>query len=102
LAELHHAITEQEGRTLLTVGGEIDMSNARDMRKLLLQTLEHAERLALDLRDVASMDSSGIAALIETLTRATAIGKSFRVTGVNERVRLALKLLCIERLLVDD
>lgn len=100
MAELRHAITRRAEGTLLTVEGEIDISNARDMRRLLLQTLENSDRLALDIRDVASMDSSGIAALIETLSKAKASGKFFQVTGVSERVRLALKLLCIENMLV--
>lgn len=99
MAELHHAIDRGQEGILLTVTGEIDMSNAREMRALLLQTLDGTERLTVDLQGVASMDSSGIAALMEALRRAEADGKSFRVAELSERVRLALRLLRIERLL---
>lgn len=100
MSELRHVITEGDGATLLAVEGEIDISNARAMRVLLLQTLERAESLALDLGAVASMDSSGIATLIEARAKAKASGKSFRITAVSDRVRLALKLLCIEQMLM--
>lgn len=100
MAELRHVITQGEGGTLLAVEGEIDISNARAMRALLLQTLEQGECLLLDLAAVASMDSSGIATLIEARAKAKASGKIFRVAAVSERVRLALKLLCIEQMLM--
>ena len=93
-------MTEGDGTILLTVEGEIDISNARAMRALLLQTLDRTASLALDLSAVASMDSSGIATLIEARTKAKAGGKSFRVAEVSERVRLALKLLCIDKMLM--
>ena len=100
MAELRHAASRCENHVMLTVEGEIDISNARAMRALLLQTLEQAEQLTLDLRAVASMDSSGIATLIEARAKARECGKSFQVTGVSERVRMALKLLCIEQTLM--
>lgn len=100
MSELLHVITQDEGTTLLAIKGEIDISNARTMRALLLQTLEQADSLSLDLTAVASMDSSGIATLIEARAKAKASGKSFRVTAVSERVHLALKLLCIEQMLM--
>lgn len=100
MSELRHYITQDEGLTRLTLEGEIDIANARALRVLLLQTLLQSESLSLDLTAVASMDSSGIATLIEARAKAKAIGKTFRVVAVSERVRLALKLLCIEQMLM--
>lgn len=102
MAELRHSLTRRTEDTLLTVEGEIDISNARDMRELLFRSLGNSDRLTLDIRKVASMDSSGIAALIETLNRAKTAGKLFEVKGVSDRVRLALKLLCIDHTLLGD
>lgn len=100
MAELSHVIVHGEGGALLSVEGEIDISNARAMRALLLQTLAETERLALDLRAVTSMDSSGIATLIEARAKAEDSGKMFQVKEVSERVRVALKLLCLDQLLM--
>lgn len=102
MAELPHTITQRDGTTLLAVEGEIDVSNARAMRTLLLQTLAQVESLAVDLGGVVSMDSSGIATLIEARAEAKASGKSFRVAAASERVRLAFKLLCIEQMLMGN
>lgn len=100
MTELRHVITHDEDGTRLCLEGEIDFANARDLRALLVQTLQQVESLLVDLTAVASMDSSGIGTLIEARAKALAIGKSFRVVAVSERVRLALKLLCIEQMLM--
>ncbi len=87
---------------MLTIAGEIDMSNARTVRDLLLSTLAASEHLRVDMAAVGSMDSSGIAALIETFNKARASGKDFGITHVSDRVHLALKLLCIEQMILHD
>lgn len=101
MAELCHAISTGETGTVLKVTGEIDISNARALRSLLLDTLDRSTALVVDLAAVASMDSSGIATLIDARSRARESGKSFHVAAVSERVGLALRLLCIEQMLMD-
>ncbi len=100
MAELHHTITHSEECTTLAFQGEIDISNARALRTILLQTLDRASRLELDLQAVTSMDSSGIATLIEAHAKAGDSGKAFRVATAGDRVRMALKLLCLDTLLM--
>lgn len=100
MSEFRHVLSETEGTALLAVEGEIDVSNARALRALLLETLGRAQSLGVDLTAVASMDSSGVATLIEARASAKASGKSFKVTAVSERVRVALKLLCLDKMLM--
>jgi anti-anti-sigma factor len=85
---------------VLAVSGEIDISNARAMRALLLKVLAETHQLKLDLGAVASMDSSGIATIIEARAKALEEGKSLLVTDASDRVRMALRLLCIDKMLM--
>lgn len=102
MAELNHTVVDDAGITTLTFTGEVDISNARALRTVLLQTLDRSSRLELDLQAVNSMDSSGIATLVEIRNKAEDLGKEFRVTATSERVQMALKLLCLDTLLMGD
>jgi anti-anti-sigma factor len=102
LAELKHTAIHDAGATTLAFTGEVDISNARALRTVLLQTLDQSSRLELDLQAVNSMDSSGIATLVEVRNKAEDQGKQFRVTATSDRVRMALKLLCLDTLLMGD
>lgn len=100
MSELLHTLSRECGNSHLSLGGEIDISNTRMLRTLLCQVLQQSEGLWVDLTEVSSMDSSGIATLIEARGNAKRDGKPFRVIAASERVRLALKLLCLEQLLM--
>jgi len=65
-----------QGRTIVKLCGELDISSAPDLRERLLailsrQTLSH---LILDLSKVALIDSSGISVLVSTERRARLLG----------------------------
>jgi len=101
LSELRHTLSPEVGHSRLALEGEIDISNTRALRALFSWALQQSEDLRVDLTAVVSMDSSGIATLIEARGNARREGKSFRVIAVSERVRLALKLLCLEQMLME-
>ena len=103
MADLRHTVTHGDESTLLSFEGEIDISNSRAMRTILMQAVASTkQRLDLNLQAVSSMDSSAIATLIEAHAKAEDSGKSFRVTATSERVSMALKLLCLDSLLMGD
>lgn len=101
MSELRHTLAREDGHSRLALEGEIDISNTRALRALLGQALQQSGGLRLDLTAVVSMDSSGIATLIEARGNARRDGKAFQVIAVSERVRLALKLLCLEQMLME-
>jgi anti-sigma B factor antagonist len=56
--------------SVLSVQGEIDLGTAPAMREALLPVLEHQTgAVALDLSEVAFMDSTGVHVLVDTLQR---------------------------------
>ena len=58
-------ITEQSGRTVVALKGEIDMEEAPKVRRTLLDSLKQKRDILVDLSEVTYIDSSGIASLIE-------------------------------------
>ncbi|MBL9148942.1 MAG: STAS domain-containing protein [Phycisphaerae bacterium] len=68
--------------------GEIDLARSPELRLRLRQEVDaKPRRLVVDLAKVTYMDSSGIATLVEALTRARAGNVSLVLSGLQPRVR---------------
>lgn len=82
--ELTLAVTEKEGWTLLTASGEIDLSNA-DRLGAKLNDLIDADtgRIAVDLREVTFMDSTGLRTFLAANERMEDASDSFVVIVSN-------------------
>ena len=55
-------------RTVVRLRGEIDLATEPDLRQAL-EPMDPAERVTVDLSDVAFMDSSGLKALLDFASR---------------------------------
>jgi len=63
------------GTAILTISGELDVSNARELRRRINEIVTSDVRgLVLDLAELAHIDSSGLAELITAHQRAAAHG----------------------------
>ncbi len=100
MAELAHQLVKTDGETRLTVEGEIDLSNSRDLRAVILAALADTRALAVDLSAVRYIDSSGVANLIEGFQKAKAQKKSFKVVDPSEPVRMVLRMARLETILL--
>ena len=100
MASLTHRLEESGNGSTLYFDGEIDLSNSKSVRVVILGALDNTQSLAVDLSKVSYMDSSGIANLIEGLQRARSSSKSFRVCEVSEPVRMVLRMAQLEKILV--
>ena len=101
MAEFTHQVSESEdGRIVLILAGEIDLSNSRDARGVLLGALERSQGLEIDLDQMRYMDTSGIANLIEAFQRAGGVGKPFRIVAVSDKIRLILDHLKLTPILL--
>ena len=97
---LSHRLEVGADGTVLVFDGEIDMSNSKDVRSVILGALEQTGDLSIDLTGVNNMDSSGIAHLIEGFQRARKTKKSFRISGVSDPVRMVLRIARLETILL--
>lgn len=100
MASVAHRIERTEAETVLAFEGEIDLSNSKDVRGVILDALAKADALAVDLSGVQYMDSSGVANLIEGYQKARAGKKAYRVANPSEPVRLVLKMAKLDKILV--
>lgn len=95
---------EKASKTLVTVVGEVDVSNAGELREAVDSALEVAPAaVSVDLAEVSYIDSTGIGVLVGAATRAQEAGVAFSVAHPQTNVKRVLGLLGVERQLnVED
>lgn len=64
------------GRGVVTVRGDLDLAHCEDLRLAIAAVEEnHPPVLAVDLRGVVHIDSTGLRVILDAATRATAEGR---------------------------
>jgi anti-sigma B factor antagonist len=92
------ATREQIGTTIVDVTGDIDMATSPGLRKTLLESLKKTPRLAVNMREVRYVDSSGIASLVEVLKEARNKEKRLVLFGLNTAVHEVLQLTRLNKI----
>jgi anti-sigma B factor antagonist len=95
--------TRRDGdAAVVAVMGEIDLHNSRDLREVLLEQLEDgtAKRLVINLSEVPYMDSSALAAMVESLQRISKTGGKVYLTNLQPRVRGLLEVARLNTIFV--
>ena len=82
----------EKGTTIVDVEGQIDLGSSPALRKTLLDCLQGAERVAVNLMAVTYIDSSGIASLLEVLKEARKSNKRLMLFGLRSSVLQVLQL----------
>jgi len=75
------------------LSGRITIDSSPGLRAFLLQRLQSpaCQSLTVDCYDLAYIDTSGLAVLVEALKAAHIQGKTFRLTRLRERPRFLLE-----------
>ncbi len=90
--------TQLNGVEHVGVVGEVDVSNASELREALDAVLAEAPAaVTVDLAEVAYIDSTGIGVLVGAATRAAEDGVSLSVANPQANVRRVLGLLGVEQ-----
>src|SRR3954447_16375789 len=88
-----------ESVQLLSVAGELDMSNSTELRRRVEHALrEGRDRVVIDLDELTHMDSSGLAALIDAHQLADARGGRLALVITSESVRRTVEVRGLDRL----
>jgi anti-sigma B factor antagonist len=85
-------IRNVSGAAIVDVVGHVDLSSSPALRKTLLDCLETAPQLAVNLSAVEYIGSSGIASLLEVLQSARSCDKRFVLFGAPAAVHEVLAL----------
>jgi anti-sigma B factor antagonist len=90
-----------ESIELLAVSGELDLSNSTELRRRVERAVrEGRTRIVVDLGGLTHMDSSGLAALIDSHQLAEARGGRLVLVITSESVRRTLEVRGLDRLFV--
>jgi anti-sigma B factor antagonist len=91
--ELQITAERDGGTVVLTLHGELDLQSVGRLRTCLAETLERDSGAVLvDLTDVAFIDSTGLAALLNALRRLTRAGRPLLLVAGEGPVRRVLRL----------
>ncbi|MBX3700272.1 MAG: STAS domain-containing protein [Dokdonella sp.] len=94
-----NAVTRErsDGAILVRLRGEVDLSWSQQVRRAVLDAFDAGLAVGIDLADVAYIDSSGIAALVEGLQQGRARGQRFALVAPSAAVRAVLELARLDR-----
>ncbi|MGN9809552.1 STAS domain-containing protein [Micromonospora sp. BQ11] len=87
-----HQVRIERDRTVLLLGGEIDINGASGLQQLLDTTIAAAPRVDVDLLAVDFIDSTVISALITARNTARQARKSFAVVNPASNVARTLRV----------
>ena len=83
---------------IVEVNGDVDLSTSGALRRTLLDALPVASILALNLKAIRYIDSSGIATLIEVLNDSRRLNKQFVLFGLSTAVEEVFRLTHVIRI----
>jgi anti-anti-sigma factor len=85
---------------VVTLQGELRMASVPTPRRQLLQLARKGPRiLVVDLAEVPTIDTAGIAVLVEVLRALHARGGKLRLTGLVDQVRRMVELTSLDQVL---
>lgn len=91
------SIKEEQGKIVIALTGDIDLENAGEVRKALLNNLKQKKDLLIDLSAVTYIDSSGIASLVEGLQVARKQKSELSLVSVSPRALRVLELARLDK-----
>lgn len=92
-----HTFAAMGGYAVVGLHGEIDLHSSPDARRLILECLQDGRPTLVDMADVAYIDSSGVASLVEGFQLARARGLDFGLVGVGGAVLNVLRLARLDQ-----
>ena len=75
----------------------MDLEQSPTARKILLETVDQAPHILVDLAAVTYMDSSGIASLVEAYQQAKKNGVSFILVSVSPAVLRVIRMARLDK-----
>src|SRR5580698_3243071 len=83
---------------IVEVDGDVDLGTSGMLRRTLFAALPQTSILALNLKAIRYIDSSGIATLIEVLNDARRLNKQFVLFGLSTAVEEVFRLTHVIRI----
>ena len=81
-----------DGRTVLTVRGELDLATAPELEEQIDEALDGGREVVLDLRELTFMDSTGLRALAQANWRAEECGVTLAIIRGSPQIERVLEI----------
>ena len=94
---MKYAIRDEGGYTVMELTGDVDLSCSPDARKQILECLDAAHNLLVDMSRVTYIDSSGVASLVEGFQTARKKSLKFGLVGVSGSAMSVLQLARLDK-----
>jgi anti-anti-sigma factor len=88
-------VVGEEGGTTVIVSGELDLTTSEALRQHVAVLVDPSARVAIDLRDVTFMDSTGLRALWSIHQNLVANGGHVRLRSPSAAVRRVLDVTAL-------
>ena len=85
-------VTERDGRTVVTVHGEVDLATSPQLRDSLAAIVDEGPSIVVDLDDVGFIDSTGIGVLVGAVKRARSSGGDLTLVCTQRRILKVLQI----------
>jgi anti-sigma B factor antagonist len=82
---------------VVDLAGDVDLGTSSELRRALFHVLDEAQKVAVNLKALRYIDSSGIATLIEALKNAQRLQKQFVLFGLSPAVEDVFRLTHVNR-----
>ncbi len=92
-----NAVTEESGKLVVKLTGDIDLEHAPQVRGLLLDCVGREQDVMVDFTGVDYIDSSGVANLVEALQTANRQDTGFQLVSVTGQAMRVLQLARLEK-----
>ncbi len=84
---------------VLVVDGEINFNSSPDFRKAFLKVLDSkAQKVVVNLSNVAYVDSSGLATLVEAHQKIKSAGGRLKLSNLTNKVKSLFEITKLEKL----
>ena len=91
------SVREFGSARVVDLDGRVDLNTSPHLRRALFDLLGRAPKVAINLRALRYIDSSGIATLIEALKNAQRLQKELVLFGLSPAVRDVFRLTHVNR-----
>lgn len=94
---MKYEIRQEQGATVVSFEGDVDLQSSPDARKALLEAVARNAPMLVDLSGVGYIDSSGVASLVESYQAARKAGQNLVLISVSEGALRVLKLARLDK-----
>jgi anti-sigma B factor antagonist len=90
-------ITQPGPPAVMAIAGEVDLATAPRLKEVLVQVIDQAKTVILDLSGATYMDSTGLGVLIGSLKHAREVGGDVKLAGLVPKVRRVFSITGVDK-----